>query len=158
MQKKKTTAKRHHSKRRSVVEPGPARRTSKVNSKIPDVIPELGFIKRGDEITHVVLTTKEYDRLLSAELSLEAIKQIEDGDKEGDLVDADDLAVEFARDAIVVARKKAGLTQKALGKKLGLPQSQISRIERHPDRTTVRTLRKMARALNVNISTFLKGL
>jgi len=105
-----------------------------------------------------VLAPAEYERLLAAEMALEAIKQIEKGDKRSDLVDADDFGVELARDAIVEARKKAGLTQKQLGNKLRLPQSQISRIERHPDRTTVRTLRNMARALNVNVSSFLRGL
>ena len=134
MQEKKTTAKHHRSKRRPVT-----RATS-------------------GKSEYVVLSPAEYERLLAAEMALEAIKQIEKGDKNGDLIDADDFGVELARDAIVEARKKAGLTQKQLGKKLDLPQSQISRIERHPDRTTVRTLRKMARALNVNVSSFLRGL
>jgi transcriptional regulator with XRE-family HTH domain len=31
-------------------------------------------------------------------------------------------------------------------------ESQISRIERNPDRTTVRTLKRIARALNVSVS------
>ena len=98
----------------------------------------------------------EYEKLVMADMARSAVQKLEDPNV--DWVDAGDLAAEFARDAIVEARKQAGLTQKQLGKKLGLPQSQISRIERHPDRTTVRTLRKMAKALNVNISSFLRGL
>jgi len=39
----------------------------------------------------------------------------------------------------------------ALGRKLGIPQSQISRIERNPDHTTIRTLRRIAKALQVDI-------
>lgn len=126
---------------------------------MPEIVGRVsGSIVFDGETTHVVLTPEEYERLVVSDMALRAIKQIEDGDDESDLVDADDVAVELARDAIVEARKKAGLTQKELGKKLGLPQSQICRIERHPDRTTVRTLRKMAKALNVNVSSFLRGL
>ena len=57
---------------------------------------------------------------------------------------------------IVEARKKVGLSQAALGKKVGMPQSQISRIERNPERCTVRTLRKLAKALKVDVATFLQ--
>jgi len=67
-------------------------------------------------------------------------------------VNARDLALQIAGDRIAAARNARGLTQKALADKLGVPQSQISRIERNPDRTTVRTLRRIARALAVDIS------
>ena len=56
---------------------------------------------------------------------------------------------------IVEARKKVGLSQAALGKKVGMPQSQISRIERNPGNCTVKTLRKLAKALKVDVATFL---
>ena len=82
-----------------------------------------------------------------------AIAQIEAGDD--DFVDADDFARELAVERIVEARKAAGLTQKQLGARLGIPQSQISRIERHPDRTTVRTLKRLAKALKVDVRAFL---
>ncbi len=52
---------------------------------------------------------------------------------------------------IAKARKAAGITQKQLGDRLRIPQSQISRIERKPDHTTVRTLKRIARALNVSV-------
>jgi len=113
---------------------------------------------RNGKATHVVLTLDEFERYQLADMALNAIGQIERGDHADDYVDADDVAIEFARDAIVEARKKAGLTQKQLGQKLGLPQSQISRIERRPDRTTVRTLRRLARALKVDVRVFLRGL
>ena len=57
---------------------------------------------------------------------------------------------------IVEARKKVGLSQAALGKKVGMPQSQISRIERNPGNCTVKTLRKLAKALKVDVATFLQ--
>ena len=63
-----------------------------------------------------------------------------------------DFALELAAERIAKARKAKGLTQKQLGEKLNLPQSQISRIERNPDRTTVRTLKRIARALGVDVS------
>ena len=111
--------------------------------------------------THVLLSLTEYERLheqlTMAEMATVAIARIHDSKPE-DFVDADDVAVEFARDLIVEARKKARLTQKQLGEKVGMPQSQISRIERRPDRTHVRTLKKLAKALNVDVSVFLRHL
>ena len=92
----------------------------------------------------------EYELLVKASMVEKAIAQIERRDDE--LVNADDLALELAGERIARARKAAGLTQKQLGNKLSLPQSQISRIERNPDRTTVRTLKRIARALGVNVS------
>jgi ribosome-binding protein aMBF1 (putative translation factor) len=72
-------------------------------------------------------------------------------DPEDQWVDADELRVELAAERIAAARKAAGLTQKQLGEKLNLPQSQISRIERKPDHTTVRTLKRIAKALGVDV-------
>lgn len=69
-----------------------------------------------------------------------------------DFIDADQFARELAGERIAKARKAAGLTQKQLGERLKLPQSQISRIERNPDHTTVRTLKRIAKALRVDIS------
>lgn len=70
--------------------------------------------------------------------------------------DADEVFLQFAGDEIAAARKAAGLTQTQLAKKLGVPQSQISRIERNPDRTTVRTLKKIAKALGVDVSALVR--
>jgi len=86
-------------------------------------------------------------------MALQAIAQIEN-EKDEDFIDADDLAIELATESVVKARKAAGLTQAQLAKKLGMPQSQISRIERNPDRTTVRTLKKIAKALRVDVRAF----
>jgi len=94
----------------------------------------------------------EYERLVKADLARSALVNLDDiDDPDVDWVDADQLGRELAVERIVAARKAAGLTQKQLGKKLGLPQSQISRIERNPDHTTVRTLKRIARALRVDV-------
>ncbi len=102
------------------------------------------------EPTHVLVPVEEYERLVIASMVESAIAKLEDPASE--YVDADDLALELAAERITAARKAKGLTQKQLGEKLNLPQSQISRIERNPDRTTVRTLKRIARALGVDVS------
>ncbi len=91
----------------------------------------------------------EYEEWLARGMVESAIAKLED--PRVDWVDADGLGLELAGQRIAEARKGQGLTQKALGEKLGVPQSQISRIERKPDRTTVRTLKRIARALGVDI-------
>jgi DNA-binding XRE family transcriptional regulator len=52
---------------------------------------------------------------------------------------------------IASVRKALGLTQKALGERVGLPQSQISRIERHPERSSLAMLKRIAAALNIDV-------
>jgi transcriptional regulator with XRE-family HTH domain len=42
------------------------------------------------------------------------------------------------------------MTQAQLGEKLGMPQSQVSRMERDPEAVTFRTLKRIARALGMN--------
>ena len=99
--------------------------------------------------THILVPLKEYERLVKLQVACDAVRQIESRDD--DFVDADEFALVLAADRIAAARKAKRLTQKQLGAKLGLPQSQISRMERNPDRTTVRTLKRIARALSVDI-------
>ncbi len=109
-----------------------------------------GQIVRDGRVEYVLVPVDEYERLIKAEMANVAMAQLEDADTEW--VDAADLAVELAGERIAKARKAAGMTQQQLGAKLNLPQSQISRIERRPDRTTVRTLKRIARALGVDVS------
>ncbi len=78
-----------------------------------------------------------------------AVRKLEDESVEW--VDADQFGLQLAGERIARARKGKGLTQKQLGEQLGLPQSQISRIERRPDHTTVRTLKRIAKALGVDV-------
>ncbi len=110
-------------------------------------------IEQNGKVTHVLVPVDEYERLIAASMAENAVATLEDDKTEW--VDADAVARELARDRIVGARKAAGLTQKQLGNKLGLPQSQISRIERKPDRTTVRTLKRVAHALGVDVGALL---
>ena len=61
------------------------------------------------------------------------------------------MGLKLAGRRIAEARKAKGMTQKQLGVKLNIPQSQVSRTERNPDHATLRTLKKIARALGVDI-------
>jgi ribosome-binding protein aMBF1 (putative translation factor) len=73
-------------------------------------------------------------------------------DRTEPVIDGDEFALEIAADRIARARKAASLTRAELANRLKLPQSQISRIERNPDRTTIRTLKRIAKALGVDVS------
>ena len=111
---------------------------------------EFPYVIDKGKTTHVLIPIEEYEELVKASMVAHAIAQIESSDD--DFVDADELALELAGEQVAKARKAAGLTQKQLGEKLEIPQSQISRIECNPDHTTVRTLKRIARALGVNVS------
>jgi ribosome-binding protein aMBF1 (putative translation factor) len=111
-------------------------------------------VQNGEE--YVLVPVNEYERMILSDMVKVAVTQIEHGDDESELVDADQAALEFAARSIAEARKSRGLTQKQLGEKLGLPQSQISRIEKNPDRTTVRTLKRIAKALGADVGAFVR--
>jgi len=105
-----------------------------------------------DRTAHVLVPLDEYEEMVGAELRdmvRSAIAKL--NDKKTKWIDADEVARQLAGQRVAKARKAAGLTQKQLGEKLNLPQSQISRIERNPDRTTVRSLKRIARALGVDV-------
>lgn len=112
------------------------------------------IVVRDGELAFVMVPVVEYEAWVKKCMAYDAITQIEKGQE--DLIDADDLALEFAADSIAQARKRAGLSQKQLGEKLGIPQSQVSRIERNPDHTTVRTMRRVAKALGVDVAAFMR--
>ena len=112
------------------------------------------YVMKGGKPAYVLVPVAEYEELVKARLAAGALAKMNDDDETA-WVNADDLALEFAAQRIAVARKAAGFTQKALGEKLNIPQSQISRIERKPDHTTVRTLKKIARALKVDVRSLL---
>ena len=114
-------------------------------------VEEHSYVVEGNHTTHVLVPVDEYEQLVKAGMVERAIATLHDDDNV-EWVDADVFALELAAERIAEARKAAGLTQKQLGDKLGLPQSQISRIERNPDHTTVRTLKRIARALGVDVS------
>lgn len=108
------------------------------------------LIMRGGRATHVLVPVDEYEELVKLSMIDQASAKLDDPTTVW--TDADDLGWQLAGGRIAEARKAAGLTQKQLGDKLGLPQSQISRLERNPDRTTVRTLKRVAKVLGVDIS------
>jgi HTH-type transcriptional regulator/antitoxin HipB len=116
-------------------------------------IGDHAYVEQGGRPTHVLVPIEEYERLIQAEMVKTAIPKLEE--ESGGWVDADAFALELAGERIAEARRAAGLTQQQLGAKLGVPQSQISRIEHHPDELTVRTLRRVAQALGVNLSALL---
>ena len=111
---------------------------------------EPAHIEQDGRVTHVIIPVEEYERFADAAMVANAIAKLEDENAEW--VDADVFAKQLAGEQIAAARKAAGLTQKQLAERLKLPQSQISRIERHPDHITVRTLKRVARALRVDVS------
>ncbi len=112
---------------------------------------EYAHIVDQDRTTYVLVPVVEYEELIKASMVRDAVAQIENS-TDDDYVDADDFALELAAESITRARKAKGMTQKQLAAKLKVPQSQISRIERNPDRTTVRTLKRIAKALGVDVS------
>ncbi|HRX85071.1 MAG TPA: helix-turn-helix transcriptional regulator [Phycisphaerae bacterium] len=97
----------------------------------------------------MIVPIEEYERLQMAELARGAVAALDADDSTW--VDADAFGLQLAGERIAAARKAQGLTQKQLGDKLNIPQSQISRIERKCDHTTLRTLKRVAKALNVDI-------
>jgi ribosome-binding protein aMBF1 (putative translation factor) len=129
--------------------PGASRQTRTRSRKTRSTQPAQ--IVRNGRVEWILVPPDEYERLVKADMIEEAANQNAD-DADTEWVDADDLALGLAADRISRARKAAGLTQKQLADKLGIPQSQISRIERNPDRTTVRTLKRIAQALRVDVS------
>ncbi|MCG8404301.1 MAG: helix-turn-helix domain-containing protein [Phycisphaerales bacterium] len=115
-------------------------------------LPYACVVKDG-EPTFVLIPIDEYKRLVNADMIESAQVTLDDPNVEW--VDADQLALQIAGNRITRARKSRGMTQKQLAAKLKVPQSQVSRIERNPDHTTVRTLKKIAKALDVDVSALL---
>lgn len=114
------------------------------------ITPSHAYVVDGDRTTHILVPVDEYERLIQADMASSAISKLHDTSVEW--VDADALGLELAGERIAAARRAKGVTQKELGAKLGIPQSQVSRIERNPDGTTVRTLKRIARALGVDVA------
>ena len=152
----KTSAKAKRG-RRSVAQPRRARVSAKrrrnakgsLESRTESNRAKYPYVFDTEGTTYVLVPVEDYEQLVKADMVEKAIRKLERDD--ADFVDPDDLALDLAAERIARARKAAGLTQKQLGEKLNLPQSQISRIERNPDHTTVRTLKRIARALGVDL-------
>jgi DNA-binding XRE family transcriptional regulator len=114
----------------------------------PDAAPtRVSFVMEGDKPTHVMIPVRDYDRMISA---------LEERDRKrtsrsGEWIPAEKAALQTAADWLRDAREEAGLTQQQLADQIGVPQSQISRIEKNPDRTTIRTIKRIAAALRVDV-------
>lgn len=155
MPKNSTQTKRtKKTKGRSVIKRGSSssrsssRRTAPTRLRQSATSKNRYVIENGEPI-YVMVPVDEYEKLIKADMVKHAVMQIDS--KEDDFVDANDVALQIAGDRISRARKNAGLTQLQLAKKLRIPQSQISRIERNPNHTTIRTLKRVAKALNVDV-------
>lgn len=115
------------------------------------------YVLEDDRPKYILVPVEEYERLVESSMAedvLQALKKIDDPKTKW--IDYDDWKLQYAGQQIAAARKAAGLTQKQLAKKLKMPQSQISRIERNPDHTTVRTLKRIAKALKVDVRELVK--
>ncbi len=108
---------------------------------------------RNNRPTHVLLPIDEYERLLAAVEAHKLGAKLED--RSTKWVKADDAALGIASSWIAQARGRAGLTQKQLADRLNMPQSQISRIERNPQHTTVRTMQRIGEALGLDLGALL---
>ena len=103
--------------------------------------------------THVLVPIDEYEELVSGAEAQELVARLEDPSTKW--VPAKTAAAQFAGSWIAAARQQAGLTQKQLAERVGVPQSQISRIEKHPDHTTLRTMKRIATALGLDLAALL---
>jgi DNA-binding XRE family transcriptional regulator len=104
---------------------------------------------RNNRATHVLLPIREYEELLKALEARELAAKRDDPSTKW--VPAGKAALQIAGSWVAEARKQAGLTQKQLADRVGVPQSQISRIEKSPDHTTLRTMKRIAAALDLDI-------
>lgn len=127
-----------------------ARKRSRVRRKPASAPANASYIVKDDRPTHVIIPIEEYDQLLDA---IEAHQMVDElKNPKTKWISAQDAALELAGSWIARARKQAGLTQKQLAAKLRVPQSQISRIEKHPERSTVKTMQRIAKALGVDLA------
>ena len=110
------------------------------------------FDSKGKE-THAVVPISEYAYMVALKQSQDALPIVET--RNSDSVDFEDFLGQVAGPKIAAARNPKGWTQAELGRKSDMPQSQISRLERHPAKLTYRTLERIAAALGVEVGTLL---
>ena len=103
--------------------------------------------------THAVIPFNDYVYLLALQAARDALPLLSDPDYKWFTLE--EVMTEFAAPKIAATREKKGLTQKQLGAKLGMPQSQVSRMEKNPASVTYRTLQRVAKALGVKINDML---
>ncbi len=135
------------------------------------------YLTSKGKTTHAVLPIQDYQQLVRATAHVESIPpavpggaglptleltreeadeiQIMLDDPHYEWLDAEDVRAKHAARRLTEARKARGMTQAELGKKLGIPQSQVSRLEKNPDRTSVAMLKKVAKALGADVAELL---
>ena len=109
----------------------------------------LAVVYESGRPKHVLVPVEQYERLEAEARNARMLAKFRDPATKWS--PTDELGLKLAGNRIAVARKAKSLTQKQLAAKLKLPQSMISRIERNPDRSTLKTLKKIAAALGVDI-------
>ncbi len=109
-------------------------------------------------VTHVIVPVDDFNRLcdesrtgsapssptcgFSAPEIDEAIATLADPGTQWH--DAEDVVLDILREGIAPLRKRLGLTQEQLASRIGLSQSQVSRIEGAPEGVTIAVLRRIA--------------
>jgi DNA-binding XRE family transcriptional regulator len=103
--------------------------------------------------THAVIPYSDYVRLLATEDAITGVRTLDDPKTEW--IDVEKWIGDLAAPKIIAARKRRGWTQAQFGAKLGMPQSQVSRIEKNPEALTYRTLNRIAKVLGVSAASLL---
>ena len=125
---------------------------SQKSEDVLDTISErASFLCGADgKATHAVIPYADYVQIIAGEMARRGEAKLDDPSYEW--LTMEEALTELAAPCIAAARAKKGLTQKQLGAKLGVPQSQISRLEKHPESVTYRTLQRVAKALGMKVA------
>ncbi|MFM9958384.1 MAG: helix-turn-helix domain-containing protein [Phycisphaerales bacterium] len=99
--------------------------------------------------SQVLLSIEQFEKLESQARAARLLAKFHDPSTKW--MSLEEVGLKLAGSRIAAARKAKSMTQKQLAAKLKLPQSMISRIEKNPDRSTLKTLKKIAAALGVDI-------
>lgn len=105
------------------------------------------------DATHAVIPYNDFVYLLALKSAQDAIPMLDD--PKAEWIPLEKWMADVAAPGIASIRKRKRLTQKQLGTKLGMPQSQVSRMEKNPEGMTYRTLKRVAKALGVEVSALL---
>lgn len=117
----------------------------------PDPLGRVQFVAGKDgRYTFAMIPIEDYEKLFLQQIARSAAPMLNDPDYEW--FEFDDVRAMFAGQKIAAARKAKALTQAKLGKLVGMPQSQISRLEKNPDASSMKLIKKVAKALGVPAS------
>lgn len=140
--------------------PGRKRKKSSPTAHLDDLLiaaeqePDKVLKGQDGRASHVLLTSDHYRAIRDA--LHEAFTVAVALDPDAEFMSLQEMKLRTAGADIAAARKARGWTQAQLARRTKVPQSQISRIERNPDRTTIRTLKKLAKALGVDVRQLIK--